>query len=93
MTIIIKDVEGVKYAIGNKAIELQGGCYLNIISDDDYKLLKQNKAFIKEKKKGFIIEGSNQSKAVDEAKQTLFDKQDTSIKANETSNKVKLKKD
>ena len=93
MTIIIKDVAGVKYAIGNKEIELQGGCYLNVISDDDYKLLKQNKAFIKALDKGFIIEGTNQSKAVDEAKQTLFDKQDTSIKANETSNKVKLKKD
>ena len=32
-------------------------------------------------------------KAVDEAKQNLFDKQDTSIKANEKANKVKLKKD
>ena len=93
MTLIIKDVAGVKYTAGNKVIELQGGCYLNIVSDDDYKLLKQNQAFTKALDKGFIIESSNQSKAVDEAKQNLFDKQDTSIKANETANKVSLKKD
>ena len=93
MTLIIKDVAGVKYTAGNKVIELQGGCYLNIVSDDDYKLLKQNKAFVKALDKGFIIESTNQSKAVDEAKQNLFDKQDTSIKANEKANKVSLKKD
>ena len=93
MTLIIKDVAGVKYTAGNKIIELQGGCYLNIVSDDDYKLLKQNKAFTKALDKGFIIESTNQSKAVDEAKQNLFDKQDTSIKANEKANKVSLKKD
>lgn len=93
MTLIIKDVAGVKYTAGNKIIELQGGCYLNVISDDDYKLLKQNKAFVKALDKGFIIDSNNQQKATDDAKQSLFDKQNTSMKANERANKVAIKKD
>ena len=92
MTLIVKELAGVKFQAGSKVIELKGGCVMNTISDEDYKLLKQDKMFSKLVEKELIVT-SNSQRAVDDTKQIILNKQTKAIESNKKANNVKLEKE
>lgn len=98
MFLVIKSISGHNYDLDDKKISLRGGCYLNEITADDFKALRDKYACIDEFiEKGFyeISDSKNaniEAKASDEALQSIKDNQDSTIKANESRTRAKITK-
>lgn len=88
MIIVLKSMAGVDYPLKKdnaliKTISLKGGCFLNEISDDDYKeLTAQYPSFLQMIDEGFAVvsntrdELKNNQKNVDDTLQNVVNKQD-----------------
>lgn len=98
MYLAIKSISGHTYEINNKRIELKGGCYLNEISNGDFKLLCDKYSCIREFiDKGYYIvsdidDKKVSSKATAEAIDNLKSEQEQKLKANETRTRAKIVK-
>ena len=98
MFIAIKSISGHNYDLDDKKISLQGGCFLNEITADDFQALREKYACIDEFiDKGFYVVSDSKNantelKASDEALQSIKDNQDSTIKANESRTRAKIVK-
>lgn len=98
MFLVIKSISGHNYDLDDKKISLKGGCYLNEITADDFKALREKYACIDEFiEKGFyeVSDSKNaniEAKASDEALQSIKDNQENTIKANESRTRAKITK-
>ena len=98
MFLAIKSISGHNYDLDDKKICLKGGCYLNEITADDFKALRDKYACIDEFiDKGFYVisdskNANTELKASDEALQSIKDNQDSTIKANESRTRAKITK-
>lgn len=98
MFLVIKSISGHNYDLDDKKISLKGGCYLNEITADDFKALRDKYACIDEFiEKGFyeVSDSKNaniEAKASDEALQSIKDNQENTIKANESRTRAKITK-
>lgn len=98
MFLVIKSISGHNYDLDDKKISLKGGCFLNEISKDDFKALRDKYACIDEFiEKGFyeVSDSKNaniEAKASDEALQSIKDNQENTIKANESRTRAKITK-
>ena len=98
MFIAIKSISGHNYDLDDKKIALRGGCYLNEITADDFRALRDKYACIDEFiDKGFYVVSdskntSTEAKASDEVLQSIKDNQDSTIKANESRTRAKITK-
>ena len=98
MFVAIKSINSHAYELDTKRIELRGGCYLNEISKDDFKALRDKYACIDEFiDKGFYIVSDTDdkkvsSKAIAEVVDHLKDEQDQTLKANEARTRAKIVK-
>ena len=98
MFLVIKSISGHNYDLDDKKISLKGGCYLNEITAEDFKALRDKYACIDEFiEKGFyeVSKSKNTStedKASDEALQSIKDNQENTIKANESRTRAKITK-
>lgn len=98
MFLVIKSISGHNYDLDDKKISLRGGCYLNEISKDDFQALRDKYACIDEFiEKGFyeVSDSKNaniETKASDEALQSIKDNQENTIKANESRTRAKITK-
>ena len=98
MFIAIKSISGHDYSLANKTISLKGGCYLNAISPEDFQALRASYACIDEFiQKGFYVisdinSPNTELKASDDALQKIKDKQENTIKANESRTRAKITK-
>ena len=98
MFIAIKSISGHNYDLDDKKICLKGGCFLNEITDDDFKALRDKYACIDEfiEKDFYIVSDSKnantEAKASDEALQSIKDNQENTIKANESRTRAKITK-
>ena len=93
MTLIVKDIAGISFPKPDGSfIDLQGGCYLYVVSDSDYKFLKENFKLDDLVANGFITVGGKVDTDIDDVKQNIKDKQETAIKNNEAKNGVEIKK-
>ena len=98
MFLAIKSISGHNYDLDDKKISLKGGCYLNEITADDFKALRDKYACIDEFiDKGFYVisdskNANTELKASDEALQSIKDNQDSTIKANESRTRAKITK-
>ena len=96
MFVVIKSINSHAYELDTKRIELKGGCYLNEISKDDFKALRDKYACIDEFiDKGYYIVSDTDdkkvsSKATAEAIDHLKDEQDQTLKANEARTSAKI---
>lgn len=96
MFVAIKSINSHAYEFDTKRIELKGGCYLNEISKDDFKALRDKYACIDEFiEKGYYIVSDTEdkkvsSKATSEAIDHLKDEQDQMLKANESRTRAKI---
>ena len=98
MFLVIKSISGHNYDLDDKKISLKGGCYLNEITTEDFKALRDKYACIDEFiEKGFyeVSDSKNaniEAKASDEALQSIKDNQENTIKANESRTRAKITK-
>ena len=98
MFLVIKSISGHNYDLDDKKISLKGGCYLNEITAEDFKALRDKYACIDEFiEKGFyeVSDSKNaniEAKASDEALQSIKDNQENTIKANESRTRAKITK-
>ena len=98
MFLVIKSISGHNYDLDDKKISLKGGCYLNEITAEDFKALREKYACIDEFiEKGFyeVSDSKNaniEAKASDEALQSIKDNQENTIKANESRTRAKITK-
>ena len=98
MFLAIKSISGHNYDLDDKKISLKGGCYLNEITTEDFKALRDKYACIDEFiEKGFYVVSDNKNantelKASDEALQNIKDNQENTIKANESRTRAKITK-
>ena len=98
MFLVIKSISGHNYDLDDKKISLKGGCYLNEITAEDFKALRDKYACIDEFiEKGFyeISDSKNaniEAKASDEALQSIKDNQENTIKANESRTRATITK-
>ncbi len=93
MTLVIKDIAGISFPKPDGSfIDLQGGCCLNVVSDSDYKFLKENFKLDELIDGGFITVGGKVDTAIDDVKQNIKNKQEAAIKNNEAKNGVEIKK-
>ena len=98
MFLAIKSISGHNYDLDDKNISLKGGCYLNEITADDFKALRDKYACIDEFiEKGFYVVSDSKNantelKASDEALQSIKDNQENTIKANESRTRAKITK-
>ena len=98
MFLAIKSISGHNYDLDDKKISLKGGCFLNEITADDFKALREKYACIDEFiEKGFYVvsdskNANTEAKASDEALQSIKDNQDSTIKANESRTRAKITK-
>ena len=96
MFIAIKSISGHNYDLDDKKISLNGGCFLNEISKDDFPALRDKYACIDEFiEKGFYIVSDTDDKKVShkataEAIDHLKDEQDQTLKANEARTRAKI---
>lgn len=96
MFLAIKSINSHAYELDTKRIELKGGCYLNEISKDDFKLLCDKYSCIREFiDKGYYIVSDTDDKKIShkataEAIDHLKSEQDQNLKANETRTKAKI---
>ena len=96
MFLAIKSINGHAYELGAKRIELRGGCYLNEISKDDFKALRDKYACIDEFiEKGYYIVSDTDdkkvsSKATAETIDHMKNEQDQNLKANEARTRAKI---
>ena len=98
MFLAIKSINGHDYELGAKRIELRGGCYLNEISKDDFKLLCDKYSCIKEfiDKGYYIVSDTDDKKLSHKATAETIDhmksEQDEKLKANEARTRAKIVK-
>ena len=98
MFVAIKSINSHAYELGAKRIELKGGCYLNEISKDDFKLLCDKYSCIKEFiDKGYYIVSDTDDKKVShkataETIDNLKSEQDEKLKTNEARTRAKIVK-
>lgn len=98
MFLAIKSISGHNYDLDDKKICLKGGCFLNEITADDFKALRDKYACIDEFiEKGFYVVSDSKNantelKASDEALQSIKDNQESTIKANESRTRAKITK-
>lgn len=98
MFLVIKSISGHNYDLDDKKISLKGGCYLNEITAEDFKALRDKYACIDEFiEKGFYVVSDSknaniEAKASDEALQSIKDNQENTIKANESRTRAKITK-
>ena len=98
MFLAIKSISGHNYDLDYKKISLKGGCFLNEITADDFKALRDKYACIDEFiEKGFYVVSDSKNantelKASDEALQSIKDNQENTIKANESRTRAKITK-
>lgn len=96
MFVAIKSINSHAYELDTKRIELKGGCYLNEISKDDFKALRDKYACIDEFiDKGYYIVSDTDdkkvsSKATAEVIDQLKDEQEQTLKANESRTRAKI---
>lgn len=96
MFVAIKSINSHAYELDTKRIELKGGCYLNEISKDDFKALRDKYACIDEFiDKGYYIVSDTDdkkvsSKATAEVIDDLKTEQEQTLKANESRTKAKI---
>ena len=96
MFVAIKSINSHAYELNTKRIELRGGCYLNQISKDDFKLLCDKYSCIKEfiDKGYYIISDTDDKKVSHKATAETIDhmknEQDEKLKANETRTRAKI---
>lgn len=96
MFVAIKSINSHAYELDTKRIELRGGCYLNEISKDDFKALRDKYACIDEFiDKGYYIVSDTDdkkvsSKATAEAIDGLKTEQEQTLKANESRTRAKI---
>ena len=98
MFLAIKSINSHAYELGAKRIELRGGCYLNEISKDDFKLLCDKYSCIKEfiDKSYYIVSDTDDKKVSSKATAETIDhmksEQDEKLKANEARTRAKIVK-
>lgn len=96
MFVAIKSINSHVYELDTKRIELSGGCYLNEISKDDFKALRDKYACIDEFiDKGYYVISDTDDKKVShkataEVIDRLKDEQDQTLKANESRTRAKI---
>ena len=96
MFVAIKSINGHAYELDTKRIELRGGCYLNEISKDDFKLLCDKYSCIKEfiDKGYYIVSDTDDKKVSNKATAETIDhmknEQDEKLKANEARTRAKI---
>lgn len=91
-SIVLKTTAGVDFQTSGRVISLAGGGLINTVSDDELKELRANglSHYIDS---GYAIIDGKSERAKEDMIQEVKDKQDADIKANETKNNVKIKKD
>ena len=98
MFLVIKSISGHNYDLDDKKISLKGGCYLNEITAEDFKALRDKYACIDEFiEKGFyeVSDSKNantEAKASEDTLQSIKDNQENTIKANESRTRAKITK-